>query len=111
MANDTIGVELNKRDVIGKGLGKLRAQGLVPAVVHNHGKDSLHVMGDFLRLTKVYEQAGKHHPVKLSVDGKPQLALIKDADFDPRKHQLRHVVFQAIKQNEKTTAEIPVVLA
>lgn len=111
MANDTIGVELNKRDVIGKGLGKLRAQGLVPAVVHNHGKDSLHVMGDFLRLTKVYEQAGKHHPVELSVDGKPQLALIKDADFDPRKHQLRHVVFQAIKQNEKTTAEIPVVLA
>lgn len=111
MANDTIGVELNKRDVIGKGLGKLRAQGLVPAVVHNHGKDSLHVMGDFLQLTKVYEQAGKHHPVELSVDGKPQLALIKDADFDPRKHQLRHVVFQAIKQNEKTTAEIPVVLA
>lgn len=110
MSNDTIGVELNKREVLGKGLGKLRGEGQVPAVVHNHGKDSLHVMGDFLKLTKVFNQAGKHHPVELSIDGKQQLALIKDVDFDPRKHQLRHIVFQSIKQNEKTTAEIPVVL-
>lgn len=67
-------------------------------------------MGDFLKLTKVYSQAGKHHPVELKIGDKQKLALIKDVDFDPRKHQLRHVVFQAIKQNEKTTAEIPVVL-
>lgn len=110
MANDAIGVDLSKRDVIGKGLNKLRADGRVPAVVHNHGKESLHVMGDYLKLTKVFEQAGKHNPVELRIDGKQQLALIKDADFDPRKHQLRHVVFQSIKQNEKTTAEVPVVL-
>lgn len=110
MSNDTIGVELHKRDAIGKGLGKLRSQGQVPAVVHNHGKESLHVAGDFLKLVKVYERAGKHNPVELKIDGKQHLALIKDVDFDPRKHQLRHVVFQSIKQNEKTTAEIPVVL-
>jgi len=110
MAKDTIGVVLNKREVLGKGLGKLRGQGKVPAVLHNHGKESLHVMGDYLMLSKVFNQAGKHHPVQLDIDGKQQLALIKDVDFDPRKHQLRHVVFQSIKQNEKTTAEIPVVL-
>lgn len=110
MSNDTIGVELKKRDTIGKGLTKLRTTGQVPAVVHNHGKESMHVSGDFLKLTKVYAQAGKHHPVELSLDGKQHLALIKDVDFDPRKHQIRHVVFQAIKQNEKTTAEVPVVL-
>jgi large subunit ribosomal protein L25 len=110
MTSDKIAVELKKREVLGKGLAKLRAEGLVPAVVHDHGKESIHVTGDFARLTKVYAQAGKHHPVELDVDGKPKLALIKDADFDPRKHQLRHIVFQAIRQNEKTTAEIPVIL-
>ncbi len=110
MSNDTIGVELKKRDTIGKGLTKLRTTGQVPAVVHSHGKESMHVSGDFLKLTKVYAQAGKHHPVELSLDGKQHLALIKDVDFDPRKHQIRHVVFQAIKQNEKATAEVPVVL-
>ncbi len=110
MSESNIIVELKKRDVIGKGLGKLRSQNQVPAVLHNHGKNSLHVMGDYLVLLKTYNRAGKHHPVELKIDGKQQLALIKDADFDPKKHSLRHIVFQSIKQNEKTTAEVPVVL-
>jgi large subunit ribosomal protein L25 len=110
MSSDTIAVELEKREVVRKGLHKLRTEGQVPAVVHNHGKPSMHVMGDYLKLTKAYVRAGKHHPVELKIDGKNHLALIKDVDFEPRKHKLRHVVFQAIRQNEKTTAEIPVVL-
>jgi len=110
MSSDTITVELEKREIVGKGLAKLRGNGTIPAVLHNHGKESMHVMGDFLQLTKVYAQAGKHHPVEVKVDGKMHLALIKDVDFDPRKHQIRHVVFQAIRQNEKTTADIPVIL-
>lgn len=110
MSSDTITVELKQRDVMRKGLAQLRADGLVPAVVHNHGKESMHVMGDFVGLSKVYVQAGKHHPVELKLDGKTHLALIKDVDFEPTKHRIRHVVFQAIRQNETTTAEIPVVL-
>lgn len=110
MSNDTIAVELQKREVIRKGLNKLRAEGQVPAVIHDHGKESLHVVGDYLKITKAFSQAGKHHPVELKVDGKGHLAMIKDVDFEPRKHQIRHVVFQAIKRNEKTTAEVPVVL-
>lgn len=110
MSNDKIAVELKKREVIRKGLGKLRLEGQVPAVVHNHGKESIHVMGDFLKLTKAYSRAGKHHPVELDIDSKKHLAMIKDVDFEPRKHQIRHVVFQAIRQNEKTIADIPVVL-
>lgn len=110
MSTDTITVELQERAVLRKGLANLRAQGLVPAVVHNHGKASMHVTGDFMSLNKVYAQAGKHHPVELKLDGKTHLALIKDVDYEPTKHRLRHIVFQAIKQNEKTTAEIPVVL-
>jgi large subunit ribosomal protein L25 len=110
MSNDTIAVELQKREVIRKKLAGLRADGHVPAVIHNHGQESIHVMGDSQKLAKVYGAAGKHHPVELTVEGKKHLALIKDVDFEPAKHRMRHVVFQAIKQNEKTTAEIPVVL-
>lgn len=110
MSSNTIEVELQKREVIGKGLSKLRADGSVPAVIHNHGKASIHAMGDYPRLVKVYAQAGKHHPVELVIDGKKHLALIKDVDLEPRKQRMRHVVFQAIKQNEKTSAEIPVIL-
>lgn len=109
MSSDTILVELEKREVIGKGLAKVRSAGQVPAVIHDHGKESIHVQGDFLKLVKTYAAAGKHHPVQIKVGGKEHLALIKDVDFDPAKHKMRHVVFQAINQNEETEAEIPVI--
>jgi ribosomal protein L25 (general stress protein Ctc) len=96
-----ITVELQKRETIGKGLNKLRTEGTVPAVIHDHGKPSVHVMGDFRDFTKVYSVAGKHHAVQLKLDNKDHLAIIKHVDFDPKKHQIRHIVFQAIKQNEK----------
>lgn len=109
MSDETITVDLKERDVLRKGLHQLRADGHVPAVVHDHGKPSLHVMGDYMKLSKAYSQAGKHHPVELKIGSKQRLALIKDVDFEPTKHRMRHVVFQAIKQNEAVEAEIPVV--
>lgn len=109
MSNDSIVVDLEKRDVVRKRLAGLRGDGHVPAVIHNHGKESILVVGDARTLTKMYAEAGKHHPVQLKVDGKQHLALIKDVDYEPVKHRMRHIVFQAIKQNEEVEAEIPVV--
>lgn len=109
MANQDISLQLEERSVVRKGLQNLKQQGIIPAVIHNHGKESIYVQCEAVALTKMYAEAGKHHPVKLTVAGKQHLALIKDADYEPTKHRLRHVVFQAIKQNEEVTAEIPVV--
>jgi len=36
------------------------------------------------------------------------LVLIKDAHFNPVKRRLQHVVFQAIKRDEKVEAEVPI---
>lgn len=105
---EKITVELEKREVTGKAVKHLRAEGKVPAVIHDHGKDSVVVMGEYVPMMKAYQQAGKHHPVDLTAGGKKYTALIKKAEFDPKKHLLRHVVFNAVKANEKVTAEIPV---
>lgn len=110
MSTDSISITLQERSVVRKRLNHLRSEGHVPAVIHDHGKESMHVMGDYTKLLKVYSQAGKHHPVELKIGNKQRLALIKDADFEPVKHRLRHVVFQAIKQNEEVEAEVPVVM-
>lgn len=109
MTNQDISLQLEERTVLRKGLQNLRHEGKIPAVIHDHGKPSIYVQSDATSLIKIYAEAGKHHPVQLKVAGKQHLALIKDADYEPTKHQLRHVVFQAIKQNEEVTAEIPVV--
>lgn len=109
MSSDTITVELQERSVVRKGLRALRGDGKIPAVIHDHGNESLLVMGDAKLLGKTFAQAGKHHPIQLKVGTKQHLALIKDVDFEPTRHDMRHVVFQAIKQNEPVEAEIPVV--
>lgn len=101
-------VKLDERKVLGKGLNKLRHDGLVPAVIHNHGQASIHVMAPEIELLKVYREAGKHHPLNLQVGSDKYLALIKDAHFNPVKRRLQHVVFQAISATEKTEAEIPI---
>jgi large subunit ribosomal protein L25 len=101
-------LEVKKREVTGKAVKQLRRDGLVPAVIHDHGKESLHVQGNYLEILKAYQKAGKHHPVSLQAGDQKYTVLIRDVDVDPKKHQLRHVVFNAVKANEKVSAEIPV---
>lgn len=108
MSQDTISLKLTPREVLGKQVRALRREGIVPAVIHDHGKDSIHVQADYIELTKVYRQAGKHHPVSLTAGGKTYLAIIKSATFEPKKNTLNHVVFNAVSANEKVEAEIPV---
>lgn len=108
MADVDAPVKLEQRTVVGKGLNRLRHDGVVPAVIHNHGAESVHVMGPEMELVKIYQAAGKHHPLNLEVGSDKYLALIKDAHFNPVNRRLQHVVFQAIKQDEKVEAEVPI---
>jgi len=101
-------IDLEKREVLGKAVKHLRAEGLIPAVIHDHGKASMHVTAPYTTLVKAYKAAGKHHPVTLNVDSKHYTALIKHVDIEPKRNELRHVVFNAVKANEKVTAEIPI---
>lgn len=108
MSDETIHLELEARTVTGKAVKQLREQGLVPAVIHNHGKDSIIVQGPYLAMRQVYQKAGKHHPVNVTAGSRTYLALIKNATFEPKKNQLTHLVFNAVKKNQKVEAEVPI---
>ena len=108
MSQDTISLDVQKREILGKSVKHLRKDGIIPAVIHDHGKDSLHVQADYVSIYKVWKQAGKHHPIQLTAGDKTFTALIKTADFDPHKHRLTHIVFNAVDKNQKVEASIPV---
>jgi large subunit ribosomal protein L25 len=108
MTQDLISLNLQARSVSGKAVKHLRTEGQVPAVIHDHGKASVNVQAGYTEIFKVWQQAGKHHPVVIKTDGKTQTALIKSATFDPQKHLLTHVVFNAVDANQTVTAEIPI---
>lgn len=108
MSQDTINVTLEPRQVTGKAVKHLRRSGQVPAVIHDHGKESVIVQGDFVALTKVWKKAGKHHPIQIKAGNTSYVALIKDAEFDPKKHLLTHLVFNAVDKDQKVEADIPI---
>jgi large subunit ribosomal protein L25 len=108
MTQDKISLTLDERTVEGKAVKYLRQQGIVPAVIHDHGKPSVMVQGDYQTVYKTYLAAGKHHPVILKAGSKNYTAMIKAVDFEPKKHMITHVVFGAVKANEKIEADVPI---
>jgi large subunit ribosomal protein L25 len=106
--SDSVTLEVAARDTLGKAVKRLRREGLVPAVIHDHGKDSIHVQADFQALTKVFHSAGRHHPVELTLGSKKYTALIRNVAIDPRLNTITHVVFNAVSANQTVVAEIPV---
>ncbi|HYF96845.1 MAG TPA: hypothetical protein VD947_02290, partial [Patescibacteria group bacterium] len=109
MSND-ITLVAQKRDVLGKKVKKLRLQGQTPAVIHERGKDSVNVSVPSAEFKKAFASAGKHHAIKLDVDGKKYTTIIKEVVNAPASAKVFHAVFQSIREDEKVTAQIPLKL-
>lgn len=108
MNSEKITLELQERATLGKQVKQLRRDGIVPGVIHDHGKPSVHVQAEYQALHKVFVRAGKHHPVNVTVGGKHFTTIIKSVTFDPRYNTMTHITFGAVKANEKVEAEVPV---
>lgn len=106
--SEEIVLKAKKREDFGRKVKAMRRNGSTPAVVHDHGKDSLHISVKELELKKAYRSAGKHAPIKLDIEGKKMTTLIKEVVNAPGTTRALHGVFQAVSANEKVTAEVPV---
>ena len=101
-------LSVKKRDVFGKKVKNLRAQGLVPAVIY--GK---HVQAESIScvkndLLKVYRTAWYSTPIELTGDV-DQLVLINSLQLDPVSDEIISADFLAVSRTEKVSAKIPVV--
>lgn len=109
--SSTLAIKATKRDLEGAKPNALRAAGGVPAVIHDHGKQSHHIVLPEAELIKMYRSAGKHHTVEIDVEGKKFTALIKEVTHKPGSARLYHSVLQSVKANETVSAEIPLKLS
>lgn len=107
---DKIALKVEERLIQGKKVKKLRKDGFVPAVIYGNDFESQSVMAPHVEITKAFRSAGKHQPIELQMGTKKHLVMIKTVDVDPVKHQLRHVAFHAIKQNEKVQTTVPIII-
>ena len=102
-------LKLEKRDVSGKKTKKLRRAGMITSVIYGV-KEPILAMSDYVPTEKVLEKVGYHSPVDLDLDGKVQLAIVKNVQIDPVSRRLNNIEFQAINRNEVVEAAAPVVI-
>ncbi|HVE80771.1 MAG TPA: 50S ribosomal protein L25 [Candidatus Dormibacteraeota bacterium] len=106
---DKIVLPVKSRKKDGKQASKLRANGLVPAVVYGHGLTTLPISVDSRELEKAYGDAGGNKIIGLKIDEAGlKNVLIHDLQQDVRTGQIIHADFYAVRMDEKIKAEIPV---
>jgi len=102
------------RDDAGKGSARrLRAQGLVPAVVYGRHLDTpVHIAVDPIEVKKAIATPHKFNTLlSLKLDGQPErMVLLKDYQQDPVSREMLHADFIDVHENEQIKVNVPVVL-
>ena len=108
MADATLVAEV--RTALGKGgAGRVRREGLVPAVVYGLGEDNVSVSVSSRELGHILSGAsGANTLITLTVNGKDQLALARQIQRHPVKGSLLHVDFVRVRADQTIQAEVPV---
>ncbi len=101
-------LSLAKRELTGKKVKDLRAQGLIPSVVFGGKDEPILTQSPYNETEKVLLSAGYHSPIDLDIAGKKQMALVKVVHVDPVKRTIQNVEFQAISANQVVEATTPI---
>ncbi len=99
------------RDGAGKGPSRrLRAQGLIPAVVYGrHSKTPRHIAVDPLAIKHAVATPAKLNTlIQIKLDGAAEtLVLLKDVQIDPVSRDMLHADFMEVRENEKVKVKVP----
>jgi large subunit ribosomal protein L25 len=95
------------RDSFGKGAArKIRAAGKIPAVIYGHGTDPQHVTLPGHEVALIIRKANQ--VLELDIQGKIQLALVKDVQKDPVRQIIEHLDLVVVRKGEKVQVDVSV---
>jgi large subunit ribosomal protein L25 len=98
------------REVLGKGVNRLRHAGKLPAVVYGHGEASSPVTIDGHEFDQLRKHTGPNALVDLSVDGKgARPVLIQSVQVHPVHRRALHVDLFLVRMTEELTVDVPLV--
>jgi large subunit ribosomal protein L25 len=113
MSVDKSTLEAKSREGAGKGAArKLRAQGLVPAVVYGkHLKAPVHVAVAPKSIRQSINTPHKLNTlITIKLDGASHQVLLKDYQQDPVTREILHADFMAVSESEQVKVNVPLVL-
>ena len=105
--NDSNHLVTEVRDTFGKGVArKIRAKGKIPAVIYGHGTAPQHVTLPGHETALILRKSNQ--VLELDIQGKTQLALVKDVQKDPVHQIIEHIDLIVVRAGEKVTVDIPI---
>lgn len=100
-------IDAEARENFGKGYARrLRAAGKIPAVLYGHGTEPQHLALPGHETALLLRKANAM--LELTIDGKEQLALVKDVQKDPVRQIIEHIDLVVIRKGEKVQVDVPV---
>lgn len=110
MTDKSLTLKAERRDLTGKKVKRLRAEGKVPAVLYGFKTENTSLAIDAKAFRRLYNKAGGSTLVNLEIDGQqPVQILIQDAQLDPVTDAALHVDFFAVNMKEEVETEVPLV--
>lgn len=95
------------RDTFGKGVArKIRAKGKIPAVIYGHGTEPQHVTLPGHETALILRKSNQ--VLELDIQGKIQLALVKDVQKDPVRQIIEHIDLIVVRKGEKVVVDVPI---
>lgn len=104
----TYELEAQPRTLIGKKVGRLRRDGLVPISVYGKKRDSVNLQVPYRPLQVTLAHAGGTHLINLKVNGEIQTVVAREVQRDPVKRTIVYVDFVAVDKDTRLSAEIPI---
>ena len=105
--NNNNKISADARNSFGKGAArKLRVLGKIPAVIYGHGTEPQHVTLPGHEVGLILRKSNQ--VLELDIQGKTQLALVKDVQKDPVRQIIEHLDLIVIRKGEKVQVEVAV---
>lgn len=108
--SDVYVLEASQREITGKRVRQLRANGQVPAVIYGPKQEPVSIAIEWPQLRKTLLDAGGTNIVEVKVDNNTYPVLIRQVDRHPVKRNVLHVDFYAVDLEARLVTSIPVTL-
>ncbi|OGK19249.1 hypothetical protein A3D80_04015 [Candidatus Roizmanbacteria bacterium RIFCSPHIGHO2_02_FULL_40_13b] len=98
---------VEKRDIIGKKVKKLRREGKTPGNIYGEDFKSQAVSVETIPFTKVFKHAHETHVINLMYDGKNIPVLIQNTQKHPLTGMILHIDFRKVNLSKKIETAVP----
>lgn len=105
---DKLDLEVDKREVFGKKIKKLRREGNLPANVYGEDFKSQAVTVDRHRFSQIFKKAGETQIIYLQLSGQKLPTLIHNIQKHPVSGLVLHVDFRKVNLKKKVETEVPI---